>query len=46
MGIAAGGRIEQKIYEDTRLAGAYDEDSPERLYVHTVSTMAWEVCER
>jgi hypothetical protein len=57
MGIAAGGRIDQKIYEDerspyknkrslyedNRSPYAYDEDAAERVWIHTVSTAAWEV---
>jgi hypothetical protein len=43
MGMAAGGRIEQKIYEDKRPPDAYDEEAAERVWIHTVSTAAWEV---
>ena len=42
--MAAGGRIQQKIYEDTTPVDLYDLDNAERLYVHTLSTTAWEVC--
>jgi len=43
MGLAAGGRIEQKIYRDTRTVNLYDTEDAERLYIHTLSTTAWEV---
>jgi hypothetical protein len=43
MGLAAGGRISQKIYEDTRATNMYDDENPERLWVHTVTSAAWEV---
>lgn len=44
MGMAARGRIQQKIYEDTRPVEVYDIDVVERLHVHTLSTTGWEVC--
>ena len=44
MGLAAGGRISQKVYKDTRLVSWYDDENPERLWVHTVTSAAWEVC--
>jgi hypothetical protein len=43
MGLAAGGRITQKIYEDTRAVHLYDEEAGERVCIHTLSTAAWEV---
>lgn len=43
MGIAAGGQIKQKIYKDTRPTSLYDEETVERLWIHTVSTSMWEV---
>ena len=43
MGIAAGGKITQKIYEDTNSPLVYDVENPSRAFVHTVSTAAWEV---
>lgn len=43
MGIAAGGKITQKIYQDTHLPLIYDEDAPKRVFIHTVSNAAWEV---
>ena len=43
MGLAAGGKITQKIYEDTNSSSVYDEDSAQRVFIHTVSTVAWEV---
>lgn len=42
MGLAAGGRIEQKIYKDTRPVCLYDEAAGERLCIHALSTGAWE----
>ncbi|KAF7986960.1 hypothetical protein HWV62_3 [Athelia sp. TMB] len=42
MGMAAGGRIQQKIYEDVMSADSYDMEAAERLHVHTLSTKAWE----
>ncbi len=43
MGIAAGGKIKQKIYTDNKRANIYDEDARERVWIHTVSTDLWEV---
>ena len=43
MGLAAGGKITQKIYEDTNPTSVYDEDAAQRIFIHTVSTAAWEV---
>ena len=43
IGIAAGGKIVQKIYRDSRRVNAYDEECAERVWVHTISTPAWEV---
>ncbi|KAK7038015.1 ubiquitin-like domain-containing protein [Favolaschia claudopus] len=43
MGIAAGGKITQKIYEDSYAPAVYDEDNAHRVFIHTVSTAAWEV---
>ena len=43
MGLAAGGKIVQKIYEDTNSTSVYDEDAVQRVFIHTVSTAAWEV---
>jgi hypothetical protein len=43
MGLAAGGKITQKIYEDTGSTFVYDEDAVQRVFIHTVSTAAWEV---
>lgn len=42
MGLAAGGRIRQKIYTDTRTVNVYDEAAAERLHIHTLSSAAWE----
>ncbi|KAH8834331.1 hypothetical protein DL96DRAFT_1580212 [Flagelloscypha sp. PMI_526] len=43
MGIAAGGKITQKIYQDTYSPVVYDEEAQTRVFIHTVSTAAWEV---
>ncbi|KAJ6481681.1 hypothetical protein C8R45DRAFT_309655 [Mycena sanguinolenta] len=43
MGIAAGGKITQKIYEDTVSPVVYDEENPHRVFIHTVSPAAWEM---
>ncbi|KIM75941.1 hypothetical protein PILCRDRAFT_826774 [Piloderma croceum F 1598] len=43
MGVAAGGRISQKIYKDINLTKCYDNENPERLWVHTVTSTAWEM---
>ncbi|KAH8818840.1 hypothetical protein DL96DRAFT_1431116, partial [Flagelloscypha sp. PMI_526] len=43
MGIAAGGKISQKIYEDIQSPLMYDDDDPSRAFIHTVSTAAWEM---
>ncbi|KAJ7625020.1 hypothetical protein DFH06DRAFT_745886 [Mycena polygramma] len=43
MGIAAAGKIQQKIEEDTDLPLVYDDENPHRVYIHTVSTAAWEL---
>jgi hypothetical protein len=43
MGLAAGGRITQKIYKDNRAICLCDVEAAERLCIHTLSTTAWEV---
>jgi len=43
MGIAAGGKISQKIYQDPSSTLLYDEENPYRVFIHTVSTAAWEM---
>lgn len=43
MGIAAGGKISQKIYEDCLSVDLYDEEEVQRLWIHVVSSDAWEV---
>ncbi|KAF7366533.1 hypothetical protein MSAN_00910600 [Mycena sanguinolenta] len=43
MGIAAGGKITQKIYQDTVSPVVYDEENPHRVFIHTVSPAAWEM---
>jgi len=35
MGLAAGGRITQKIYKDNRAISLYDVEAAERLCIHT-----------
>jgi len=44
MGIAAGGMISQKIYQDSLSTDVYDEECVARLWIHAVSSEAWEVC--
>jgi len=43
MGIAAGGIISQEVYKDSLSVERYDEEAVQRLWIHTVSTEAWEV---
>ncbi|KAF7366532.1 Ubiquitin-like domain-containing protein [Mycena sanguinolenta] len=43
MGIAAGGKITQKIYQDRFSPVVYDEENLHRVFIHTVSTAAWEM---
>ncbi|KAF7366566.1 hypothetical protein MSAN_00914000 [Mycena sanguinolenta] len=43
MGIAAGRKITQKIYEDTVSPVVYDKENPHRVFIHTVSSTAWEM---
>ncbi|KAJ7757011.1 hypothetical protein B0H16DRAFT_1314658, partial [Mycena metata] len=43
MGIAAGGKISQRIYEDDFSPATYDEENAHRVFIHTVSTAAWEI---
>jgi len=42
MGIASGGTISQKVYKDSFSADEYDEEAVQRLWIHTVSSAAWE----
>ncbi|KAJ6511395.1 hypothetical protein C8R47DRAFT_733079 [Mycena vitilis] len=42
MGIAAGGMITQKIYEDDHSPLIYDDENPYRLYIQTIYTATWE----
>jgi hypothetical protein len=42
IGMAAGGKIAQKVYADTHFANVYDEENVERVWIHTVSTDLWE----
>ena len=44
MGIAAGGMILQNIYKDPFPADQYDEEEVQRLWIHAISSEAWEVC--
>ncbi|KAJ7873613.1 hypothetical protein B0H14DRAFT_3438179 [Mycena olivaceomarginata] len=43
MGVAAGGKITQKIYQDPFSPVVYDEENSHRVFIHTVSTAAWEL---
>ncbi|KAK7001049.1 hypothetical protein R3P38DRAFT_3052767 [Favolaschia claudopus] len=43
MGIVAGGKITQKIYQDTFSSVVYDEANAYRVFIHTVSSVAWEM---
>ncbi|KAJ6588408.1 hypothetical protein B0H19DRAFT_1248071 [Mycena capillaripes] len=43
MGIAAGGKITQKIYKDVHSPLVYDDENRYRVFIHTVSTAAWEM---
>ncbi|KAJ6588471.1 hypothetical protein B0H19DRAFT_1248127 [Mycena capillaripes] len=43
MGVAAGGKITQKIYEDRHSPLIYDDYNPFRVFIHTVSTAGWEL---
>ncbi|KAJ7858954.1 hypothetical protein B0H14DRAFT_3632041 [Mycena olivaceomarginata] len=42
MGVAAGGKITQNIYQDPFSPVVYDEENSHRVFIHTVSTAAWE----
>jgi len=41
MGLAAGGRMEQKIYPDPHGIESWDPDSTGRVYVHIVNSELW-----
>ncbi len=41
MGIAAGGKMKQKIYEDPHGIDTWDEDNYRRVYVHIVNSMMY-----
>ncbi|KAH8817860.1 hypothetical protein DL96DRAFT_1751790 [Flagelloscypha sp. PMI_526] len=43
MGLAAGGKIVQTIYKDQDSPIIYDDENPSRVFIHTVSTIAWEM---
>ncbi|KAH8799279.1 hypothetical protein DL96DRAFT_1477043, partial [Flagelloscypha sp. PMI_526] len=43
MGIAAGGKIIQKIYKDSNSPIVYDDEDPSRIFIHTATTAAWEI---
>ncbi|KAK7019924.1 hypothetical protein R3P38DRAFT_2971295 [Favolaschia claudopus] len=38
-----GGKITQKIYRDINSPIIYDEEDPHRVFIHTVSPVAWEM---
>lgn len=42
MGFATGGRIKQAIYEDSLVAGCYDFEAGQRVFVHAINAIAWE----
>jgi hypothetical protein len=41
MGLGAGGRMQQEIYDDDRPAADYDEDRSWRVFVHLCSAAQW-----
>ena len=41
MGIGAGGRMKQEVYEDDRPVGDYDESCAQRVFVHLCSAAQW-----
>jgi hypothetical protein len=41
MGLAAGGRMEQKVYPDPYGIDAWDEDATARIFVHIVNSELW-----
>jgi hypothetical protein len=43
MGVASGGTIVQKVYRDAHSPDVYDEYDVERVFIHAVSSRAWEV---
>ncbi|KIJ57789.1 hypothetical protein HYDPIDRAFT_120313, partial [Hydnomerulius pinastri MD-312] len=43
LGVAPGGRITQRIYEDTRSTRVYDEERGQRFHVHIVNPTEWEL---
>ncbi|KAF8838429.1 hypothetical protein BDN67DRAFT_1070734 [Paxillus ammoniavirescens] len=43
LGLAGGGNIAQRIYEDTNHVRVYDEESGQRLFVHVVTPKEWEL---
>jgi len=42
MGLAAGGRMKQKIYEDSFKSSDWDLDHHSRCFVHLTNSVAWE----
>jgi len=42
MGLAAGGRMKQKIYPDPHGMQVWDPSSKQRVFVHLVNSMMWE----
>ncbi|KIJ12055.1 hypothetical protein PAXINDRAFT_15086 [Paxillus involutus ATCC 200175] len=43
LGFGGGGKITQRIYQDTNDVRIYDEDSGQRLFVHVVTPKEWEL---
>ncbi|HET7481436.1 MAG TPA: hypothetical protein VFK89_01115, partial [Actinomycetota bacterium] len=41
MGLGAGGRMRQKIYEDEIGIDSWDFDNPTRVFVHIANSMVW-----
>ncbi|KAJ6481682.1 hypothetical protein C8R45DRAFT_1215525 [Mycena sanguinolenta] len=41
--VAKRGKITRQIYQDTFLPVVYDEENPYRVFIHTVSPVAWEM---
>lgn len=42
MGLAAGGRMKQKIYPDPHGVDTWDQDGADRLFVHIVNSELWQ----
>jgi hypothetical protein len=41
MGMAAGGKIEQEIYEDDADSSTYEDEPAARVFVHAITAKAW-----